>query len=88
MAFRGRVPPKRGTFLRLQVCGKVGITGVEVYTMVGKSVLLVCRVILGTDRLLRPRGGGGFQKSVVYKNCTPLKYFHMKIVPPLGDKNF
>ena len=46
MAFRGRVPPKRGTFLRLQVCGKVGITGVEVYTMVGKSVLLVCRVIL------------------------------------------
>ena len=34
--------------------------------------------------------GGGFQKSVVYKNCAPLKYFHMKIVPPppLGDKNF
>ena len=46
MAFRGRVPPKRGTFLRLQVSKKVGITRVEVYTMVGKSVLLVCRVVL------------------------------------------
>ena len=30
---------------------------------------------LGTDRLLRPGGGGdgGFQKSVVYENRTPLK---------------
>ena len=46
MAFRGRVPPKRGIFLRLQVCKKGGITRVEVYTMVGKTVLLVCRVIL------------------------------------------
>ena len=29
---------------------------------------------LGTDRLLRPGGGGlGFQKRVVYENRTPLK---------------
>ena len=33
-------------------------------------------MILGTDRLLRP-GGGVFQKSVVYENCTPP-----------GDKSF
>ena len=26
---------------------------------------------LGTDRLLRPRGGGSFQKSVVYENPVP-----------------
>ena len=46
---------------------------------------------LGTDRLLRPRGGvgeGGAQKSVVYENCTPLKEFHMKIVPPLATRIF
>ena len=36
------------------------------------------------------QGWGGVQKSVVYENRTPLKEFHMKIVPPppLGDKNF
>ena len=30
---------------------------------------------LGTDRLLRPKGGGGggFQKRVMYENRTPLK---------------
>ena len=45
---------------------------------------------LGTDRLLRPRGGGGGGGSefVVYENCTPLKEFHMKIVPPLATRIF
>ena len=33
--------PKSGTFLRLQVYGKVGISLVEVYRRVGKSVIWV-----------------------------------------------
>ena len=39
-----------------------------------------------------PEGGVGFQKSVVFQNFTspppPKKLLHMKIVPPLGNKNF
>ena len=32
-------PPERGTFFRLQVYKKVGISQVEVYKRVGKSVI-------------------------------------------------
>ena len=35
-------PPKRGTFFRLQVYERVGISLVEVYERVGKSVIAVC----------------------------------------------
>ena len=35
-------PPKRGTFFRLQVYERVGISLVEVYKRVGKSVIWVC----------------------------------------------
>ena len=37
----GEVPPKRGTFFRLQVYERVGISQVEVYEMVGESVISV-----------------------------------------------
>ena len=32
-------PPERGTFFRLQVCKRVGISQVELYKRVGKSVI-------------------------------------------------
>ena len=34
----GEAPPERGTFFRLQVYKRVGISQVEVYRRVGKSV--------------------------------------------------
>ena len=37
----GEAPPERGTFFRLQVCKRVGISQVEVYKRVGKSVIYV-----------------------------------------------
>ena len=37
----GEAPPKRGTFFRLQVYERVGISQVEVYKTVGKSVISV-----------------------------------------------
>ena len=38
----GEAPPERGTFFRLQVYQRVGILLVEVYEMVGASVIWVC----------------------------------------------
>ena len=38
----GEAPPERGTFLRLQVYERVGISLVEVSKRVGKSVVWVC----------------------------------------------
>ena len=35
----GEAPPKRGTFFTLQVNERVGISRVEVYERVGKSVI-------------------------------------------------
>ena len=35
----GEAPPERGTFFRLQVYERVGISHVEVYKRVGKSVI-------------------------------------------------
>ena len=35
----GEAPPERGTFFRLQVYKRVGISHVEVYKRVGKSVI-------------------------------------------------
>ena len=35
-------PPERGIFFRLQVYERVGISLVEVYKMVGRSVIWVC----------------------------------------------
>ena len=35
----GEAPPERGTFFRLQVYKRVGISQVELYKMVGKSVV-------------------------------------------------
>ena len=35
----GGAPPKRGTFFRLHVYKRVGISQVEVYKRVGKSVI-------------------------------------------------
>ena len=37
----GEAPPERGTFFRLQVYKRVGISQVEVYKRVGKSVIQV-----------------------------------------------
>ena len=37
----GESPPERGTFLRLQVYTRVGISQVEVYEKVEKSVISV-----------------------------------------------
>ena len=39
----GEAPPERGTFFRLQVHERVGISLVEVYKRVGKSVIWVCK---------------------------------------------
>ena len=39
----GEVPPKRGTFFRLQVYKRVGISLLEVYERVGKSVISLCK---------------------------------------------
>ena len=38
----GKAPPERGIFFRLQVYERVGISLVEVYIWVGKSVIWVC----------------------------------------------
>ena len=38
----GEAPPERGTFFRIQIHGRVGISLVEVYKRVGKSVIWVC----------------------------------------------
>ena len=35
----GEAPPERGTFFKLQVYKRVGISQVEVYKRVGKSVI-------------------------------------------------
>ena len=49
--------------------------------------LIGINLYLGTDRLLRPRGGAGvFRKVWCYKTLPPpppKKKLHMKIVPPL-----
>ena len=37
----GEAPPKRGTLFTLQVCERVGISRVEVYERVEKSVIYV-----------------------------------------------
>ena len=39
----GEVPPKRGTFFRLQVYKRVGISLVEVFERVWKSVISLCK---------------------------------------------
>ena len=39
----GEAPPKRATFFRLHGYEKVGISLVEVYKRVGKSVIWVCK---------------------------------------------
>jgi len=38
----GEALPERGTFFRLQVYERVGISPVEIYERVGKSVIWVC----------------------------------------------
>ena len=38
----GEAPPERGTFSRLQVYERVGISLAEVHKRVGKSVIWVC----------------------------------------------
>ena len=43
MACTGRLHPGRGTFFRLQVCERVGISLVEVYKREGRSVIWVCK---------------------------------------------
>ena len=49
--------------------------------------LIGISLYLGTDRLLRPRGGAGvFRKVWCYKTLPPpqkKKKLHMEIVPPL-----
>ena len=35
----GEAPPERGTFFTLQVYGRIGISRVEVFERVGKSVI-------------------------------------------------
>ena len=43
----GEAPPERGTFFRPQVYERAGISLVEVYGKVGKSVILVCKKTQG-----------------------------------------
>ena len=39
----GEAPPERGICFRLQVYKRVGISFLEVYEMIGKSFILVCK---------------------------------------------
>ena len=39
----GEAPPERGTFFRLQVYEREGISFLEVYEMIEKSFILVCK---------------------------------------------
>ena len=39
----GEAPPERGTLFRLQVKKRVGISLIEVYKRVGKSVISFCK---------------------------------------------
>ena len=39
----GEAPPERGAFFRLQVYARVGISQIEVYKRVGKSVSWACK---------------------------------------------
>ena len=39
IAYRGGRPPKRGILFRLQVYNRVGISQVDVYKRIGKSVI-------------------------------------------------
>ena len=41
----GEAPPERGTFFGLQESERVGISLVEVYERVGKSVMSVCKKV-------------------------------------------
>ena len=41
IAYRGS-SAERGTLLRLQVCKRLGISLVELYDRVGKTVILIC----------------------------------------------
>ena len=43
IAYMGRLHPKGGTFFRLQVYERVGISIVEVHERLGKSVTSVCK---------------------------------------------
>ena len=43
ITYMRRLHPKGGTFFRLQVYKRVGILLLEVYEMVGKSVIYVCK---------------------------------------------
>ena len=36
-------PPKSGPFFKLKVWGRIGISLIEVYERVGKTVFLVCK---------------------------------------------
>ena len=42
-ALYGEVPPDRGTFFRLQVYERAGISLDDVYERIRKSVVLVCK---------------------------------------------
>ena len=42
-AMCGQAPPERGTFFRLQVHERVGISRIEVYERVGRSIIAVCK---------------------------------------------
>ena len=42
MVYTGGLPPERGIFFRLRVYEREGISPVEVYKRVGKSVIWVC----------------------------------------------
>ena len=46
----GETPPKRGTFLRLQVYERVSISLVEVYERVVKSVISICNDLKGLQK--------------------------------------
>ena len=52
--------------------------------------LIGINLYLGTDRLLRRRGGRGFSEKCGVTKLYPVpppKKIHMKIVPPLGNNN-
>ena len=46
MAYTGRLRPERGTFFSLRLYNRVGISQVEVYGTVGKSVIKVFKGLL------------------------------------------
>ena len=74
MTCTGEARPARGNFFRLQVNERVGISLVELYERVRKSVISVCKKAKGTNRFFlaakKSRKRSGFVIWVNFKDSV------------------